>query len=615
MSLEFKLNTEDINWSDNFAAINALLTRCKEPGRATLLLSTCRNAYLTANALFRDLQIILNGASPSLSMRSGLEMLAEGRNPERVKEHFARSVQTVREFESKRRVWSERKLIAQDIESARDNMLAENPGQSHRVDLILKNVRAHASDGWERELLSFDLSERPELATHFEWLDKIFKALLCAAELGWNTAVSLEKFEENATPRLDLGDQRKKSKDEKSIRRVLMLVEDLTLALDWSMSKYGNGITVKPLTGYMRPQNSLDLDKELIFADLSTVDTIQREAKKIATLIRESLFWAHSQMCSNFQANISKPPFPTPFEIVLPLPDPKFEKGHVATPQIKRIRCASTDAPRTSVKIAIANLRVPLEELRKYQLLTAAAEVAKQDIRLALHTAEQQGCHAIAFPEYSVPASMKSEILDLSKRHNLVIVAGLEGQWIEGTLADEAIVAIPSEAQCHGQYKQEPSAEEPNRDSFYRDGYTRLFTNSPIGDFAVTVCSDFLQMSNLHAWTTLGPLPEIIFVIARNDYPDLYLNFAKSDSVRLYSAIVIANIHQAKQDKSLNNLGSCVVIPHRKEQVVIPTEVPVKGHFLQNLSVNEISLWAIRGRTRGKPETDYFNIPAWAKRS
>ena len=249
---------------------------------------------------------------------------------------------------------------------------------------------------------------------------------------------------------------------------------------------------------------------------------------------------------------------------------------------------------------------------RNYQLTEEVARSVKADVRLAAQQAEANQCEAIVFPEYSIPTSMEQEILELAGRHNLVIIAGLDGQWLDGKLCDQAIVAIPGELQPHYQRKQEPSLEEESGNAFYRDGLLRLFSNSPIGEFAVVLCSDLMQISALQAWKADGPLPELIFVVARNAYPELYLNFAKGDSVRLYAAVVIANVCKEKQ--GLTNQGSCAVVPHRIEQVLVASRVDVAGSYLKDISVYDISLRAIRARSRGKPESDYFAVPNSARR-
>ena len=115
----FKPTERDLEWAENFAALNGLLTRCENSEKATLLLSTCRNAYLTANALFVDLQVLMGDAIAISPLRAGCELMAQRAAPAKIREHFGRAIQTVREFETKREVWKSRHALKAEIERAK----------------------------------------------------------------------------------------------------------------------------------------------------------------------------------------------------------------------------------------------------------------------------------------------------------------------------------------------------------------------------------------------------------------------------------------------------------------------------------------------------------------
>jgi len=67
-----------LEFAASWIALNRLITKCKGQERATLLLSTCRNAYMTANALFTELQVILGDGNQQFSLRAGAELLIKG---------------------------------------------------------------------------------------------------------------------------------------------------------------------------------------------------------------------------------------------------------------------------------------------------------------------------------------------------------------------------------------------------------------------------------------------------------------------------------------------------------------------------------------------------------
>ena len=540
-------------------------------------------------------------------LRAGCELMAQGAAPSKITEHFGRAIQTVREFETKREVWKNRHALKSEIEKAKTDLGRDSTTAPIRVDLILSKTRASMQGGgWEHELLALDLQDRPNLSRLFADLDRIFSVVKHAAELGWNASIAID-----AGPRLDLfGADEPDQK--KATTSVLRLTKGLVTACDWQFQEASGILTVNPITGYQRPQDN-PVEKSLKFQNISDSEGLRLATRDLAKLIREALYFVHFEMCRCFKPNIARAPMPEPFEIALPAPEPTFDTGHVAPPQLIHVRCATDKTPGDSVKVAVANLAIPLEIGRHYQMKGEVAHSVKADVRKALQAAEDSGCAAIAFPEYSVPAAMGQELLELAARHQLVIIAGLDGQWIDEKLCDQAIVAIPGEMQPHYQCKQEPSLDEEAGGAFYRDGRLLLFTNSPIGEFAVTLCSDLVQLSSLQAWKSDGPLPELLFVIARNNFPDLYMNFAKADSFRLYTAVVIANV--CESDHVQTNDGSCAVMPLHGEQVLPATNVEVVGGvLLESFSVYDISLHAIRARSRGKPDKGYLAVPNWAKR-
>ncbi len=602
---EFKPTERDVEWAANFAALNTLLTHCASSERAALLLSTCRNAYLTANALFVDLQILMGDAVAVSPIRAGCELLAQAGTATKIRDYFGRAVQTVREYETKRDVWDNRASLMADIDKARSELQGVDP---NRIELILSKTRVSGhghGDGWDRELLALNLQDRPILNQHFAELDRIFAILKHAAQLGWNTSIAIDS-NIDAQTELDLGGAGDALDRKKAIARVPELTAALAKACNWSIKNVRGNQTINFTTGYRRPQN-IPLEKSLTLQDVSDANGLRLASQNLAKLIREALYFAHFELCGHFKPNVAKTPMPEPFVIDLPLPEPLFDTGRVAPPRLIHVRFAKPKATGDSVRIAIANLAVTLESGRHYRLSAPTVESVKKDVRIALQSAEDNGCNAVVFPEYSIPKSMAQEIGELADRHNVVVIAGLEGQWIEDKLCDQAVIAVPGEERVYYQSKQEPSLEEEAGGAFYRDGQLQLFTNSPIGEFSVILCSDLLQLTGLQAWTPDGPLPEILFVVARNKYPELYINIAKADCIRLYAAVIIANI--CENGSKLTNEGSCAVVPLRNDQLLAAKDAKAEGVFLKSLSLYDVSLHAIRARSRGKPDQRLFRRP------
>ena len=168
-----KPTRDDIEWASDFAALNALLNACgNNSERATLLLSTCRNPYLTINALFVDLQVLMGDARDLSDLRSGAELMMDGKNARQIRALFGRAMQTIHEFESKREVWEDRREIWQEIQQAKQKLESiEGLGLSSRIDLVLSTPRSpdqEFNDGWHYEIRSVESGATLPLGAFFQ---------------------------------------------------------------------------------------------------------------------------------------------------------------------------------------------------------------------------------------------------------------------------------------------------------------------------------------------------------------------------------------------------------------------------------------------------------------
>src|SRR4051812_41841242 len=107
---------EDAEWARNFINLYKFLQSHPNSENATLLLSTCRNAYLTVNALFADVQVLLGGASMS-PLRAACELLGqETPDATRVKARCKEALATNAQFDQKQAVWNDRRALMKSLE-------------------------------------------------------------------------------------------------------------------------------------------------------------------------------------------------------------------------------------------------------------------------------------------------------------------------------------------------------------------------------------------------------------------------------------------------------------------------------------------------------------------
>jgi predicted amidohydrolase len=600
-----------------FIDFNRLLKACSNAeGAAALLLSTCRNAYLTSNALFRDLQILLGDGVELSPLRSGAELMMRGADPARLREQFGSAIRTVREYQTKKTVWNERHKIWEIIQQAKSETARRDKLAPVRIDQVLAQTRTRDvffGDGRDTELLELNLSERPHLDKVFRDLQKGFAILQAASGLGKNISDALMR---SPQPELNFDGTDKDQLASEALRNVPEDLKTLVEACQWTRSASSRGTIVHITTGHRRPQGTSALT-DFQFSDLATSEVLRVEAERYGMLLREALYLAHWNMCEDFDPNVARSPMPPLFQILLPMASPGHTKGHELQPEIVNIRCGAIAPPSDPIRIALADFAVPLRHLNLLDYRFSNPDVAQKvarEARKAIQLAADQKCQAIAFPEYSLPRVMIGEMQALADTYGLVIVGGLEGDWSHDKLLAQGIVAIPGENGSYFQSKQIPSLEEEAERAFFRDGKLYLFSNTPIGDFAVVMCSDFRELANLQVWRSNIALPDLVFVVARNDYPELYVHLAHADAVRLYTHIAVANVADDRDGQSASCAGSCLVVPNRDKMLKDPSRIEVGDEFLAGLAIYPIQLTVTRARSRGKPVASHFAVPRSALR-
>ena len=618
MTTEPLEQAEDIAWAERFRDVNSMLNLCRGSEDAALLLSTCRNEYLTINALFVELQTLLGDARQHFGLRSGAELLIQGGQSSLAAERLERAWQTVRHYEHKLDVWARRHEIWGDVEQAMAQLREQDHLSFSRVRRVLTTTRVLADgDGWSQDLLRIELQDRPHLQLQWEALAGAFQKLRAATALGHAASGFLPSGEPTLQRSLELDDSALDvATNSKRVAELLALVAAVADMCAWQREDANGQRIVTFSSHYDRPRNAIRPKTAEVPLECGSYQP-QAWVAQIGMLIRETMFVVHEELCRAFRPNTAKPDLPPPFRISLPQPVPSLRGSICDDLRIERIKCTTTAVATDDFMMVIAHLAVPVANLngRTYRYKESSViEQVKTDVRLAIREAKRAGSRTVIFPEYSVPLAMKNELLQLANDNDMVIVAGLEGDWRDSQLVDGVAVAIAGESRLHIQNKQTPSLEEEARASFYRDGSIKLFTNTAIGDFAVVVCSDFLERSVQQVWTPQGPSPEIVFVVARNKYYELYQSFATADAVRLYAAVAVANVRDGEPGEA-DSAGSCFALPMREAQPAKGTLHECSGTFLKTIATVNVPLHAIRARSRGKPSQGFLGVPQSAQRA
>ena len=628
----FTATREDGEWAQTFVRLYTFLSAHPNSEDATLLLSTCRNAYLTVNAEFADVQQLLGGATAS-PLRSGLEMIDDqGKPPNgpKIKSRFQQALATVAQIDDKARVWATRSKLHESILELYKEYEAEKVLDAISIrDIILGTDvgRSDPRDGRHSALLRLDLTDRPHLRTYFEALKQLRDLTQAIARFGMCYAdtipappppppppaqpktldlFAIEEPESESEPEAPAGEV---GED----RTVAYWAEKIAVACKWTMEGDDSELRVKVLFNHPRPAAAAKKADYTFMCGAAGEVVARMDA---VAFLREALWCAHGIAAEKFDPNVSGRPMPDVFDIFLPVPRPAPTNAEIQSLTLGRKACAGEHSMPNKGKMALAHLAVPEGALNliPYTINDAATrEAIEADVAKAVQAAKANSCLAVVFPEYSIPQSMRGRLLGMASSYGVTIIGGFEGAWVENKLADEVFVAIPGEPELYNQFKQSPSLGEQLPAGMYRgDSCLNLFTNSPIGDFAVLVCSDFLETATLDAWALAGPLPDILFVVARNRYSDLYKSMAITDSFRLYCTVAVCNVRDSNGQATSD--GTYVISPKKDQAVDLGADVAVDGVHIKKITVHDIHFSAVRGRERGKPEPGFFAVPRSAKR-
>ena len=166
------------------------------------------------------------------------------------------------------------------------------------------------------------------------------------------------------------------------------------------------------------------------------------------------------------------------------------------------------------------------------------------------------------------------------------------------------------------QSKHRSSGYEPV--SLYSAKQHTVFRRTPIGTFAVIVCSDYLEVDILDSIRCCASELHLLVVCACNPHPDLFSHLGVADACRLYSYVAIANNCASSGDPaSASAKGSVICEPIRDSHSMVRESgdtVALEGTSLAGM-VPAIQLFPlnleglVQGIRNAKPEHKFFPVP------
>jgi hypothetical protein len=259
-----------------------------------------------------------------------------------------------------------------------------------------------------------------------------------------------------------------------------------------------------------------------------------------------------------FKPNTASREFPEVFEIRLPLESDSSVVRKPLAPRFKKIQLSADF--RDNLRIACPGFGIPLswyqQDVRIYRekFLPDVKNLIKEMFDAICGFNRQSGDDAairvVVFPEYFVPRSFRESLNELGRIAGVAVIYGLEAAWGDGQtgkIKNQAVVdfsAFEGELpmllsgnsyECDKQFK---SIFEPDVDSV---PVVYIFESTPIGTFAVTICSDMTEYVVTQAIRDSGCAFLGLFLLAMNPSPDDFDYLIRTDCVRLHAPILVVN--------------------------------------------------------------------------
>lgn len=561
-----------------------------------LFLSTCRNIYLTINALFRDLRDIFGSIEGRDGVFGALQQLRGGAvaslDLEALTIAFAAS-------DAKSDCWSRRdhfkQLLTEQIELLRERSRLD----AQLVEEILKDVAIHEQfcdlDSIQ-QFLEIDVQEPDEMALLLKHIERTITKLRAPQQfLKHAKEINLRMQEHeamNREPSLFPSDTGEINPFDAEKARMVRWVELIT------ENKESNLV---PAVCQER-----DWINRFLEAD---PETTAKMLLDLAADFQTETLKEYQEINKRFKPNIGKAPLPSAFLIDLSTQTPNAPSAESSTPasphrfsskRIRELQIAVAQPPFPSDLISLSTCRYRDDSSRTHAITWAES---------AVDLAVKSGCGLIVFPELFLPESGIDSLREFALRAGISVVTGIEGQWVDGLFSNSAGIWLAHERRDIRQYKRHPSNLEPA--TFFTKGGQQIFLNSSIGNFAVFLCSDFREF-DIVAAVESQPFIDYLLVCCCNPYPDIWKHMAISDAARLHCYVVVSNWSEHRDSKGFG-IGSFCASPGGKDAeliqdgAIVQVSIGSKG-LAGSIAVFRLNFEALL-HDREKPVSGYLPPP------
>jgi predicted amidohydrolase len=586
-----------VDYADEFVPLAEAIDACPRGAQVVLLLSTCRNQWMTVNGAFVDIKEAIGEAANSDPLSSVLQALRNDDFTALTKPlHVAGA--SLSEIDRKLQVWSDRDSLLEEFETALEEL---DPRDADRVRRLVKNQRvAVPSDGQNADgrFLAISTQETEDGRRLFDEIGRIREQLGAVVR----AATGLQRAYAPETAQASFDDV--EMDDDPQWIELLTAVRGVVPGGEHSRTVAEILVLDDPLPE-QRPAAPASNDIRL---------TLIAAAERVLAEVQDAIE-------KEFRPNVSRPPMPAPYVIDLtPVDNPAARRRPSYAIEVHRGNVAP--APNET-RVALMRCGVPAASYSdgtRFRYLrgpghTDASRIATVVIR-GLEKAAEHGCKLVAMPECFLPEDSLAQALARAEELTIGLVAGVE--YEAERVVNRAVIQLPA-MQAAMQSKQRPSQYEP-QSGFESDGILRTFYDTSVGTMAAVICSDYLELDLLSALASQDVRLDTLIVCTRNPHPDVFTRLAAADAARLHGHVLIVNSWGG--DEGAHSDGTVAVQPARDADSVFldPVENVAVGSSLwegveaPTLDIYELPVASVAsGRDRARTVPGLLSAPAFVQ--
>lgn len=598
---------EEIEYAEEFEALSDAIEACPHSDLVAILLSTCRNQWMAANAAVVDL------SAPLKSGKSRVGGLGEGTSRlvgrpdaspiavsiERLRDgHISDATQRLDEAagmlslaSDKLNVWDRREELMAELEAAVATLDAKPQARVRAWLSEQRNLQTATDSRAVGEYLALSVAETAEGRALLSTVRDAHQRLAAATHVLLSAAKYFASAKAETQPTL--------LEEAPSSPEASTAWSEFQSAVAKARHEGGRpaieviGATAPPDTNTSRDRGRL-------------VSELMDRALAVVAETREGL-------ARDLQPNRPRAPLPPPYIIdVTPRHPPSGDHGTQLSviPYVGR----TPEVPSTT-RVALLRCGVPkvaYQEGALYQFRRSEATDhpgrAAAIARNAVARAAELDATAVVMPECFVPYDQVESLRESAERaEGLLVVAGVEHRPDpDGRAVNSALIIAPGMPDIE-QRKQRPSVYEVKEYAFAADATLRVLERTPLGTLAVVVCSDYLESNIVWALASHRPPIDTLVVPTRNPNPDVFSRLASADALRLHANVVIANGDPGHGDAVASGHGTGVVSPKRSDPWLTGekrVQIDVAGWEGNAeppcLALFDVTVAALSGRNKGR---------------